>query len=303
MGIVHDFARVLTRPARHPGLGQNPHDFVFRFARCPGLDKSVHFSGVLNPGLGGVIAWIINQVFPLYGAQQGVPHLLLGNNEHIVVGTAGMATIRRGGDKPELIARAFNRFAIALVVAQADPNQIHHRVLHGHFNLLAGSRGVALHKGGQDTDDAVHAGARVSHTRPGDRGRIVGKTGHAHRAAHRLGDGFKTLERAIRPRRTKAFDAGIDQTRIELFEAVIAKSEPFHRAGSEVLQHDIGGRNQFLKSLLAVRLFEVKRQAALVGIEKQEEETVRPRSVIQAHAGDIAPAGRLDLDHVSPEPG
>ena len=214
-----------------------------------------------------------------------------------------MATIRCGGNKSELITRAFNRLAMALVVAQADPNQIHHRVLHGHFDLLADSGGVTLHQGGQDTDDAVHTRARVAHTRPGDRGRIVGKTGHAHRAAHRLGHGFKTLERTMRPIRTKAFDAGIDQARIELFEAVIAKPEPFHRAGSEVLQHDICGCNQFFKSLLAFRLFEVKRQAALVGVEKKEKETVRPRLVIQTHAGDIAPSGRFDLDHVSPEPG
>ena len=56
-----------------------------------------------------------------------------------------------------------------------------------------------------------------------------------------------------------------------------------------------------MNSSLALLGLEVERQAALVGVEEQEEQAVAALLVAQVGARDVAALGLLELDHVGAE--
>ena len=66
------------------------------------------------------------------------------------------------------------RHAIALMVAQADADQVHHRVLHRHLDVLALAGGMALLQRRQDADRHVHTGAGIPDRRENVGRRILG---------------------------------------------------------------------------------------------------------------------------------
>ena len=77
--------------------------------------------------------------------------------------SAGIARVGGAGHgAAELVAVPRRRPAEALVVAQADPHQVDHRVLHGDLDLLAAAGRVALLQGRQYSDREVHAGAGIA---------------------------------------------------------------------------------------------------------------------------------------------
>ena len=233
-----------------------------------------------------------------------MPHLLLGDNEHIVIRAAGMAAVGRGRhERPELVAVALHRSPGALMVAQTDPDQIDHRVLHRHLNLLPLAGCVALHQRGQNPDGAVHAGARITDARPGHRRWRVRKTSDAHRTAHGLSDRLIALVVAVGTVGAKALDAGQDQAGVQALELRVGKAQTVQDARPEVFQQDITRFDQFAEHLFALGAFEVDRQAALIGVKGQKEQAVDARLIAQTGPGDIALAGFLNLDHLGSEPG
>jgi hypothetical protein len=117
----------------------------------------------LPAGLRRFVARIPDEVLAADGAQQRVPHLLLHEDEDVVVRPARMAAIRGARHaRPELIPGPPHGPAVALMVPQADAHQVHNRVLHGHLDLLTLSGRMALHEGGEDANHAVHAGAGIA---------------------------------------------------------------------------------------------------------------------------------------------
>src|SRR6266540_3100014 len=83
----------------------------------------------------------------------------------------------------------------------------------------------------------------------------------------------------------------------------MAEAQTLENAGAEVLQEDVGGPEQRTKHVLAARVLEIERQAALVRVEGQVEQAVRVRPILQHEAGGVALDRLLDLDHVRSEPG
>src|SRR2546422_3574733 len=200
MGVAQDLAGVQARAAWNAGAGQDLHDLVLRALRRPRLHQGVDLVPVLRARLGGVVARVADEVAPPDGPQQRKPHLLRHEDEDVVVGPAGPAAIRRARYAgAELIPGPRAGLAEALVVAQADPDEVDHRVLHGDLDLLAFAARVALHERGEDPDHTVHPGARVADGRPDVGRRAVGEPGDAHGPAHRLRDRLVALVVAIRP--------------------------------------------------------------------------------------------------------
>src|SRR5262245_57497196 len=215
-----------------------------------------------------------------------------------------MTAVRRARHpRAQLVAGAGHRPSHPLVIAQAHTDQIDHRVLHRHLDLLALPGSVSLHERGEDADQAVHAGARVADRGPEVGGRSVGGAGHAHGPAHRLGDGLIALVVAIGARRAEALDAGEHQPRIQLAQHRPAEAETLDDAGTEVLQQHVGRLQQRSEDFLAPLGLEVKREAALVGVEREIEQAVGVGAVLEDVARRVALVRLLDLDHVGAQPG
>src|SRR5712692_7577478 len=94
--IVEYFASVLARPARHSSLGQDLHHLVFWSLRGPGFNQRTDFRHVLQASVGSIIARITDQILTVNGAQERVPHLLLRQDEHVIVRAAWIATVCGG---------------------------------------------------------------------------------------------------------------------------------------------------------------------------------------------------------------
>jgi len=105
----------------------------------------------------------------------------------------------------------------------------------------------------------------------------------------------------IWPGEPEALEAGQDDPRVHRGEPVVVEAEPLHEPGGEVLGHHVRPLDQPQEEGVALRLLEVDGDAALVGVEEQEEHRVEA-----GHLRPVAPrllaAGRLDLDDVGAEP-
>src|SRR6185436_13273269 len=146
-----------------------------------------------------------------------MPHLLLHEDEDVVVGAAGMTAIRRPRyPGAQLVAGASHGGAETLVIAQAHADEVHDGVLHRDLDLLALAGRVALHERGEDADHAVHAGAGVADRRPDVSGRTVRGAGDAHGAAHGLGDRLVALVVLVRAVGAEALDAGEYEPGVDL---------------------------------------------------------------------------------------
>src|SRR4029450_1478130 len=179
---------------RDAGAGQGLHAIVLGALGSPVLDQRVDLALVLPACRGRLVPGIADEIGPADRLQERVAELLPYEQDPVVVRAAGMAAIRRARRAgAELVAGALTGLAGALMVAQADADQIDHRVLHRDLDLLAFTREMPLHERREDADHAVHPGARVADRRPHVGRRIVRKAGDAHRAAHRLRDRLVAL--------------------------------------------------------------------------------------------------------------
>jgi len=301
--IAQNLAGVEAGAARHAGAGQDLHDLVLRAFHGPRLDHGVDLVAVAPARIAGLVTRVADEVLAAHGAEEGMPHLLLREDEHVIVGSAGMAAVRLAGYRgAELIARALGRLAQALMITQAHAAQVHDRVLHRHLDLLTLAGRVALHERGQDPDHAVHARPRIADGRPDVGRRALGEAGHAHRPAHRLGDGLVALVVAVRAVGAEALDARVHQARVELLERGIAEAETIDHARTEVLEQHVGRREQPAKHVLAARVLEIDREAAFVAVEREVEQAVGVGAILVRGPGRVALARFLDLDHVRSQP-
>src|SRR5262249_60825767 len=181
---------------------------VLRALSRPGRDQGIDLGLVAPAGVARLVAHVTDEVGAADRAQQRVPQLLLDEDEHVVVGPARVTAVRRARHAgAELVARPLHRLSEALVIAQADPDQVDDGVLHRDLDLLALAGGLTLHQRGEDSDHAVHAGARVADGRPHVRRWPVGNARDAHRPAHGLGDRLLALVLVIGPLPSQTLDA------------------------------------------------------------------------------------------------
>src|SRR5260221_563531 len=88
----------------------------------------------------------------------------------------------------------------------------------------------------------------------------------------------------------EAGDAAIDETRVDLAQALIIELQPMLHIGPEVLDHDVGVLDQPVQDLERLRLLEIEGDAPLVAVQVLEIGAV-PRAAEPAIA-----LGRFDLD-------
>ncbi len=81
------------------------------------------------------------------------------------------------------------------------------------------------------------------------------------------------------------------------WSSVAREPDLLHDAGPEVVEHDVGGRDQLAQHLLAFGAAQVERQRALVAVERREVEAEAvAHDALLAHR--VAVVDVLDLDHL-----
>ena len=145
--------------------------------------------------------------------------------------------------------------------------------------------------------------ARVADGRAGLERRPAGQAGHAQRPARGQRDRVEALVAAPRPESAEALDRGVDQPRAAFAQVRVAEPEAIHRAGREVFQDDVDVLRQRAEQVAALIRLEVERDAALVGVQQNEEVGIQPRLVGQETAARFADPWRFDFDHVRAEKG
>ena len=186
------------------------------------------------------------------------------------------------------------------MLAQVDTHQIEHGVLLRDLDALALARRLALDERRQDADGAVEPRPRVPEPGLRAQGRAVRLAREAHRAAHRLGDPLEALVVRVGPA-AEALDRRGDKPGVDAAERVPAEAQALDRARPEVLDEDVGPTEHPLEEGAPARGFQIEGDAALVGVEEQEEPRVRVGPLRERAAARLA-ARRLDLDDVRAEP-
>ena len=98
-----------------------------------------------------------------------------------------------------------------------------------------------------------------------------------------------------------AGDRAIDQPRIDLAQRLVAEPEAVHHAGAEILDQDIGFRDQPMNERDRIGILEVEREASLSRIELAEIGAVAVADRrAQPH---VVAFRRLDLDHLRADVG
>src|SRR5271166_3244937 len=301
MRVGEHLAGVLAGAARNSRLAQYLHNLVLAAPTRPFFNNRIQRLAVFPAHLRRIETRIVGQLGPAHCPCHARPHLLLRGDENIIVGAARRAGIGRPWHPlPHLVAASRHRTAKALMIAQADADQIDDRVLHRHLHTLAAARIMALLQRRKDADRHMNAGAGIADRRHDKGRRVFREAGDAHRPAHRLRDRLEALEIGIRPIAAEALDRRVDQTRVDLRQNLPAETQPVERPRAEILDHHIRLGDQLFEQLLAASGLQIQRQAALVGVKQQEEEAV---AVLVTHvaARDVAALRLFELDHIGAE--
>ena len=184
-------------------------------AHGPFLDELEHLVQFGQPSLRRAPLGVGGEFGAADQVGDGLPADRLDDHVDVVVGAA-----RRAFHGPARLAAAGgiarSRDAVAeglvgvfaqrsvlqpLVVAELDPAQVQHGMLHGDGHALSAAGVLALVERGQDAGHRVDAGARVADLRPGGQRRPFFESGCAHRAAHGLRDRLHTPCSACTARR------------------------------------------------------------------------------------------------------
>ena len=124
--------------------------------------------------------------------------------------------------------------------------------------------------------------------------RAVGSAGNFHPAAHALDAGIVGRPVRIGAAQAvavaKAGDAGVNQPRVQLAQAVKTQVQPLQRPRPPIIQQHIGNFDQPLKNFLAPGLAQIQSNAFLVAVDRQET------------GADLAAIGGLDKGVVQPRP-
>ena len=188
-----------------------------------------------------------------------------------------------------------------LLVAQLDPGEVEHAVLHRHRHPLPDAGMGAVVERGDDAERQVQPGAAVADLGAGHQRHAVAEAGGGGRAAGALRDVLVDLAILVRAG-AETLDRGHDQFRVDGLDRLPGKAHAVEHAGREVLHQHVAGFHQRGEDFLAFRILGVERDRALVVVQHGEIQAVHVRDVLQLPAGDVAGAGALHLDDVGAEP-
>src|SRR5947209_16660187 len=190
----------------------------------------------------------------------------------------------------------------ALLVAQLDPGEVEHTILHRGGNALSPAGLGALVDRGHNAERQMQPGAAVSDLSPGDQRQAITKARGRCRAAGALGDVLIDLAVFVRTR-PETLDRGDDHFRIDALDLFPRKSHTVEHARTEIFNQHVALLDEFGENFLALWVFGVERDRALVVVEHGKIQAVDIRHVLQLPARDIANARAFNLDHVGAEPG
>src|SRR3984893_5158907 len=185
----------------------------------------------------------------------------------------------------------------ALLVAQLDAGEVEHAILHGAQHALAAAGAHALIERRDDTESEVEPGAGIANLGAGDQRRPFAEAGSGRGAAGALRNVLVDLAILVRAG-AEALHRRYDHLRIGLVDVVPGEPHAVEGAGGEILHQHVAMLDQPLEDFLALGVFGIDRDRALVAVEHGEVEAVGALHVAQLPAGDVARPRPLDLDHV-----
>ena len=133
-------------------------------------------------------------------------------------------------------------------------------------------------------------------------GFAVGEAGGVHFAAHSVEDDFGGAVVAIGAGLSEVGDAGVDEGRVEGIELGVSDAEAVGDAGAVVFDDDVGPGGEAGDDAGGGGVFEVDDDAALVGIEVEEEGAFFGVRFVVGEGAEAAGAvagGGLDFDGIS----
>ncbi len=223
--------------------------------------------------------------------------------DHVVGGCDGNLAVPR----LEETVRGHQRVVIAGAGRQLSGGEIFRRQIghhadraihHGAFHMLSRSIEIARAQRAHNAECTVEAGHQI-----GDRLRDAHRLGafrtvHAHQPAHGLSDEIEGGAVHIGAGRAIAVYIGGHQPRIERLQPRLAKTHLRHHAGAEIVDEDVGIRNQPLQHRAAARAIEIDDDRLLVAVEACiiGGEPVAQRALF----ADRVALGGFHLDHLRP---
>ena len=169
------------------------------------------------------------------------------------------------------------------------------RVEHRDLDRAPAPGALAVEQRGDDAAVEMHAGEEVAQRRARLHRLAVGKAGDVHDAGHRLHGEVHRRIVAIEALLAVAGALRIDEARVDLVHRLDAEAEPLRHAGREVLHQHVGALDHLDQQVAPLRVLQVERDRALVGVEHRER---KRRAADHAAPAQMLAALRLDLDHV-----
>ena len=145
-GVLEELGGVEDRPAGHVEVVEDVHRFELGVADRPALDEVEAVVEVVEAGLGRGVVGVVDEVLAADELHERFPALGLDDDVEVVVGSAGLAAHarapgcpppeafpERGTASPNSRVRVLRERPVgqSLLVAQLDPAEVQHRVLHG----------------------------------------------------------------------------------------------------------------------------------------------------------------------------
>src|SRR5919112_1558038 len=230
-----------------------------------------------------------------------VGHGLAAHRPAGLAAAGGVAGSRH--EVAELLVRVLLERTVleALLVAQLHAAQVEDAAAHRDLDPLAAAGVRPLVQGRADRAEQVDRVAGVADLGAGDDRRAVLEAGRRHGAAGGLRDVLVRLG-LLQRARAEALERRVDQARVELVQVLPGEPEAVHDARAEVLDQDVGAGHELAEDLLALVGLHVEGEAPLVAVEHREVQRVHVRQIAELAAGDVPPAGLLDLDDVGSHP-
>ena len=158
-----------------------------------------------------------------------------------------------------------------------------------HPLALAGD--LAFKQCGQDAHRAEVPGTQIGQRNADPHRAVFGLAGHAHQAAHPLGNRIEARPVGVRAVLPKARNAGVDEARVDRAQLVGADAEPVLDVGAVVLDEHVGLLDELMQDRHAFRLLHVQGQAFLVAVQ-----VLVVGAVVVAPADHVVAAGGAGRD-------
>ena len=172
--------------------------------------------------------------------------------------------------------------------------------------MLALAGVVAMYERHHRPGGAVDAGADVALVAVGAVRRVFLVAGERHHAAHRDADDVAPLVLRVRAGLAEAGDRCEDDVGLDFAEALVAEADAVEIPRCIRLDDDVGRGYELLERSAALRICNVERDAALVGVQAEEVEAAVGAPIVVPERADVAhriAVGRLDADDVRAEIG